>query len=314
MSNRNKNQIAVIGHLVRDRIVGFSGNKVEALGGIAYSLAALTVAAGKQCGIIPVCSIGYDLVPVVRQVFGQFPAIDLSHIRQIDRKNKIHELIYKSGNYREELNYGELPKITPSLFNGPGRIDAALVSYIGGDEFQPRNIRWLKGHFMPLIYLDYHSLALGRTVLDKKRRIAKRYFRHNPHWREYVCEADIVQMNFLELKSIFPETENEVDSIITSVKAIKSTGPGIVIITREEKDLIVIAGLKRKPDIYILPVRPIAKVVDPTGCGDSFAAGFLSSYIDYKDVLKACETGLDLAGRKAGFSGLDGFLWPANEE
>jgi len=308
MPESNKKIIAVIGHLVRDRIRNLTGGDVESLGGIAYSLAALSVKAGGRYSVWPVCRVGHDLRPTAELIFRKFSAINLAAMKTIPRTNKIHELIYKTSYYREEHNLGEMPEITPLLFDKLQEIDVALLNYIGGDEFKPKSIKWLKRRYRPLVYLDYHSLALGRTVLDKQNPRVKRYFRYNPHWREYVGEADIVQMNYLELKSIFANTENEIDSIIKSGLKIKSTGPGIVIITREEKDLILIAGPKRKPDINILPVRPVKKVVDPTGCGDSFAAGFISSYIDDKDVSKACKAGLDLAGRKADFSGLDGFL------
>ena len=314
MPKSKKKIIAVIGHLVRDRITNLTGGYIEALGGIAYSLAALNVNAGERYNVWPICRIGHDLRLTAELIFRKFSAIELSAMKTIPRTNKIHELIYKTADYREEHNLGEMPKITPLLFNKFEKIDVALLNYIGGDEFKPKSIKWLKQKFKPLIYLDYHSLALGRTVLNKQNLRVKRYFRYNPHWGEYVSEADIVQMNYPELKSIFPNTNNEADSIIKFVLKIKSAGPGTVIITREDKDLIVISGLKRKPDIYILPVRPIKKVVDPTGCGDSFAAGFISSYIDDEKVLKACETGLDLAGRKAVFSGLDGFLKLANKK
>jgi hypothetical protein len=308
MSINQKKIIAVIGHLVRDRIRNLTGGYIEALGGIAYSLAALGMSASGRYNVRPVCRIGHDLLPMVESVFQKFSAIDLSAIKVISRTNKIHELVYKTADYREERNFGEMPEITPLLFKKLKIIDIALLNYIGGDEFKPGSIKWLKQKYRPLVYLDYHSLALGRAVLDKKNLRVKRYFRYNPHWREYVSLADIVQMNYPELKSIFSKTENENNSIIKSALEIKSAGPGTVIITREEKDLIVILDSKYKPDIHILPVRPVNKAIDPTGCGDSFAAGFIGSYIDDKDVLKACETGLDLAGKKAAFSGLDGFL------
>jgi len=304
----DKKLIAVIGHLVRDRITNLTGGHTEALGGIAYSLAALDVSAKGRYNVLPICRIGHDLRSTVKLIFRNFSAIDLSSMKTIPRANKIHELVYRTADYREEHNLGEMPEIKPSMFNKFEKIDIALLNYIGGDEFKPKSIKWLKQKYEPLIYLDYHSLALGRIILDKQNLRVKRYFRCNPHWREYVSEADIVQMNYLELKSIFSKTINETDSILKSARKLKGTGPRIVIITREEKDLIVISGSKRKADINILPVRQVKKVVDPTGCGDSFAAGFISSYIENKDVVKACETGLDLAGRKAGFSGLDGFL------
>ncbi len=40
-SNQSGLRIAIVGHLVRDRIVALSGNTTDALGGTAYNIAAL---------------------------------------------------------------------------------------------------------------------------------------------------------------------------------------------------------------------------------------------------------------------------------
>ena len=81
-----------------------------------------------------------------------------------------------------------------------------------------------------------------------------------------------------------------------------------VVITREDKDVVVVWGSKIKPTVSVLPALAINRLVDPTGCGDSFAAGFISSFIRRRDVLSACRSGLTLAAKKAGFSGLKGFF------
>lgn len=306
--------IAVIGHLVWDRIIKIDGSGVKDFGGIAYNLAALGVVAdlkassGNLVRIFPVCNIGFDLFDMATAFFGKFSHIDLSLARKISRRNIIHELKYDAKGYRQEYNIGSMPKITPNLFKHCSQIDIALVNHIGGDELPPRYLKWLKDIFDPLIYMDYHSLALGRSLTDCKNHRLKRYFRYNPHWREYVGLADIVQMNHIELKSIFPKTIDETESVIQSAKKVHDAGPDIVIITREDKDLVVIYGSNINPRVSVIPVYPVEKLVDPTGCGDAFAAGFIISYCQSNDVLKACKKGIYIASKKAGFSGMAGFF------
>lgn len=300
--------IVVVGHLVWDRIVKPDGGVTEALGGIAYSLSALGAVAESDTRIFPVCNVGYDLYEKARQTLEPFPAIDFRCIRNIKRKNKIHELKYVSEEYRQELNIGEMPKIGAGLFNAIGSIDVLLLNYIGGDEFPPSSIKWLKDKYNPLIYMDYHSLSLGKeVVVDKPVKKVKRHFRYNSHWREYVRCADIVQMNDVELQSIFPGMTTDTDSIVLAAKKVHQVGPKAVIITREDKALVTVRGDKSNPEVHTINVNSV-DLVDPTGCGDSLAAGFIISYIKDCDFYKACKHGLELASRKAGFSGLDGYL------
>lgn len=290
-----------------DRIIKLDGSITESLGGIAYSLTALACVAPENCRIYPVCNAGYDLWPEIKKSFDSFANIDLSLVRQIPRKNKVHQLTYKGAEYRKELNIGEMPLIRPSLFNPFRKWSVIWLNYIGGDEFPPRFIKEIKAAYRPIIYLDYHSLSLGKKIIDKKKLIAERFFRLNNHWRDYTGLADIVQMNHVELQSLFPEVRyDDTDSIIRYGREVLDTGPRIVIVTREEREIVVLSGRRAKPKIDIIQVKPI-KAIDPTGCGDSLGAGFIASYIKDKNILKACQNGLSLARKKAGFSGLKGF-------
>ncbi len=307
-SMRNNKTIAVVGHLVWDRIVKPDGGITEALGGIAYSLSALGATAGENTRIVPVCNVGEDLYDKARSHFERFPAIDFNHVRRIKRNNKIHELKYMPEGYRKECNIGEMPTISPTLFKAIGSIDILLLNYIGGDEFPPANIRKVKAMFNPLVYMDYHSLALGKEPISKKPVLkVKRHFRYNPRWRDYIRCADIVQMNNVELRSIFPGTETDTEGVAQAAIRVHDEGPRAVVITREDKAVVMVTGEVGNPAVHTFDVNP-AKVIDPTGCGDCHAAGTITSYIKHGDLIKACKAGLKLASIKAGFSGLEGFF------
>lgn len=61
---------------------------------------------------------------------------------------------------------------------------------------------------------------------------------------------------------------------------------------------------------YKQDALPLKKVIDTTGCGDAFQAGFTASYFQNRDITKALLTGAEL-GRKAAMT-LGGIPW--NEE
>ncbi len=80
--------------------------------------------------------------------------------------------------------------------------------------------------------------------------------------------VDIAFANENEAMSLF-----ETNDIETAIAGLSSIVP-LAVVTRSEKGAIVINGSGRDE----VPVTPAARVLDTTGAGDLFAAGFLTGY------------------------------------
>jgi sugar/nucleoside kinase (ribokinase family) len=97
-------------------------------------------------------------------------------------------------------------------------------------------------------------------------------------WREefraLMENLDILFANEEEAKALF-EAE-EFDSVLQAVR----DWPGIAALTRSEKGCVVAQG----EELHVLDAAPVARVVDTTGAGDQFAAGFLYGLTHGKDL------------------------------
>ena len=112
--------------------------------------------------------------------------------------------------------------------------------------------------------------------------------RHKPHFLNLVKnQLDITFANEQEITSLI-EAKNFSDVIDFSKQLNK-----LIVITRGEKGAVAING----KEIFESNVKKNLEIVDLTGAGDLFAAGFLHGYIN-KLTLKEClEKGTEMSSR-----------------
>ena len=74
----------------------------------------------------------------------------------------------------------------------------------------------------------------------------------------------------------------EKDNLIAAAKDVLKMGPTFVVIKKGEHGCLMVTG----NEAFVLPAFPTEKVVDPTGAGDSFAAGMMG-YLATQSSLSA---------------------------
>ena len=94
-------------------------------------------------------------------------------------------------------------------------------------------------------------------------------------------DIDIVFANEAEIKSLY-QTQN----FDGAMKAISRDCP-VAVLTRSEKGCIVVRG----DEVHVCPAHPVPKVVDVTGAGDLFAAGFLHGITNGASLPEAARLG-----------------------
>ena len=111
--------------------------------------------------------------------------------------------------------------------------------------------------------------------------------RHRDSFRQLVQNhVDVLFANEAELKSLY-ETE-DFDAALAAVRA----ETRVAAVTRSEKGAVIVSG----EDEARVPATAVDKVVDTTGAGDLFAAGFLTGYARGADLETCGRLGVIAAG------------------
>ena len=112
--------------------------------------------------------------------------------------------------------------------------------------------------------------------------------RHKPDFLNLVKnKLDIIFANEQEIRSLI-EAKNFEEIINFSKKLNK-----LIVVTRGEKGSVAIDGHK----VFENDIQKNLKIIDLTGAGDLFAAGFLHGYINRLDTKECLKKGTEMSSR-----------------
>ena len=112
--------------------------------------------------------------------------------------------------------------------------------------------------------------------------------RHKPHFLNLVKnKLDITFANEQEITSLI-EAKN-FDEVISFSKQLNK----LIVVTRGEKGAIAING----DEIVEIDIQKNIKIIDLTGAGDLFAAGFLHGYINKLSMKECLEKGTEMSSK-----------------
>lgn len=158
------------------------------------------------------------------------------------------------------------------------------------DPFIKDNIKEIKNfdfvHLGPLMSSDISSGIIeilkqnNKTlVLDIQGMIRKRegnrVVNHRLKNKEFLKYVDILKADASEAAILTGEKDPE-----KAANIISSLGCGEVLITYGNQGSLIYSGEK----FYNIPAFPPAKAVDTTGCGDTYAAGYIAKRSESKNI------------------------------
>lgn len=291
-------RIAIIGIINHDTIAMANGQELQDLGGILYNTAVLANMVDEQTSLFPVTRIGEDCYDMMTNILASYPNVDLCGVAIAPEGTSRNTIRYDASMEKVERltnHIGSIPfdQIEPFLNH-----DAILINFIIGDDISRETMREIRARSRGLIYLDVHNLCLG---IDEQ---GYRFHRAQDRWHEWMEWVDVVQMNEVEA-ALLADREIETDQdFIAFGKMILGLGPSIYIATRGRFGSVTVYRDADEIKTFISPPEAVEEVVDTTGCGDAFAAGFLTDYLVTRDPVSATQLASWAAGLNCTLAGL----------
>ena len=295
-------KVTVIGHLARDVYHRMNGGKeevVETLGGIYYSIAALSVALAPEDKIFPVFGIREDEYDKIVEQLQRFGNVDPKGVYKTkEQTNEVHFFSTPSGGRTECSKHIASPipfsKIKPYLDVNGVQINMASGFDILLETLD--NIRMsIRDDGIP-IHFDFHSLTLG--IDDTQTR----FRRPLSDWRRWCFMLHSIQLSEQEAAGLTAERYDET-TLVNQMMPLMVSG---LVITRGESGATLVRQEHKKLFRHNVPGIAVSTTVETVGCGDVFGAAFFAEYLTSKDFVRAAEAGNRAASFKSTFRGPDG--------
>ena len=261
-------EIVVVGHLSRDLIITPETRREAIGGGSAYAMLAPKIGAF-GAGIVSKAGLDFEETYKVSLISS---GLNLSGLHYEGAKTTRFVNEYDAAGNRTQRVEALAPQIKPSDFSDAhSKVSVVHFSPLSSDEIDSTCYHRAREEGA-LVSLDVQGYL--RSISDTGLVSPSKW----PESDRVLGLVDIVKLHDSELRTI-----NTDESELSAVSHILNLGPRIVIITRDYRGSTIYT---RNTQVDIPLVLANAQV-DPTGCGDTYAIGFLLEYIRSANVARA---------------------------
>jgi sugar/nucleoside kinase (ribokinase family) len=311
-------KIGIIGQACIDEIIAPSGEtRSQALGGIAYSYAALERLARMSGADVTVVPFGFVSLPdktLLEGFSNQLTRFDLSKmIPTQDRTNRV-QLVYHDDSSRTEHCPSILPKLTLADLRREGfaDLDALFVNMISGFDVTLEALEQIavwSDEFGFHTHLDIHALSLGPLSQGDSEFGGGRKAQGLKDWERWIGCAHTIQLNELEADHIGePEFSgqvallNEIGRFVTQSQLSRLNA---TILTRAAKGATI---YDHRTDSTMNVSAPPVRVIDTTGSGDVFGAAFTFGMAEGRSIRSSVQRAIELATFNTQLSGVEALI------
>lgn len=299
----NPLKIVVAGPIPRDTISTYENDIIMRYGCVTHPVIALAKLLDAEGVVVPVSNMHKKDEAGITAEFAPFKNIDLSGINTKEDSGTVILLDFKDQNNREEKQLACMNPIRPKHIKK--HLDAAVFVFVPITDFEISlsTLKHIKKHSDATIVFDAHGAT---TAMDVKGHRHRKFWVDRDEWLPYI---DVLKMNLEESQcmSFANEYEHEIPSIYDEnatehlddlAMHVLKRGVSFFYVTMDSRGCILysLQDNQLKKD-WIASVK-VDKVVDTTGCGDSFAGGLAYGFAKYDDPIKAGQFANILGARR----------------
>lgn len=286
-------RIAIIGPIPRDHIVTHNGELIQKWGCVTHPTIALSIMAGEKIEIVPVSHLRSVDLDNVKELFGGYKGLNLNHLTVKHDQGDIISLRFVDMNNRLERQTGFMDPILPDDMRG--LLDCRVFVFIPITDFEVSldTLRYLKKKSEGIIVFDAHGPTTASLINGERQR---KFWIDRDQWLPYI---DVLKMNLEEAQASWFKKEYETSDFVKTeelnheelrafAEHCMEFGVKCVYITLDSRGCLVYYRERGKIRETMVPAIKVEKVIDTTGCGDSFAGGvgfgLLSKPKDYAEA------------------------------
>jgi sugar/nucleoside kinase (ribokinase family) len=271
-------RIAIVGPIPRDHIVTHTGDLIQKWGCVTHPVIALSVLSQGKIEVVPVTHLRTVDLDNVKEVFQDYKGVNSQHLSCKNDQGDIISLRFVDMNNRLERQTGFMDPIMPEDMKGLLDCKVFVFIPISDYEISLDTLRFLKKKSKGIIVFDAHGPTTACLSNGERQR---KFWVDRDQWLPYI---DVLKMNLEEAQASWFKKEYETSDFVKTEEPDRNDlrafaehcltkGVKCVYITMDSRGCLAYYKERGKTIEKLVPPVKVEKVIDTTGCGDSFAGG-----------------------------------------
>jgi len=261
-------KIGIIGTINKDFILPFRHSPIESIGGILYDISVLSAILKSEDEIIPVSYVGFDLYDAMVSYCQNRPNVSSAGLIPIDQRNHNVIIEYHTLEERNEKSLFPFPSLTKEQVEVVADADLIIVNFISGWDLELSALEYLSEIAGDRLYMDLHYLSMGRN------KIGKRYPELPADIDKWLAAPTWLQMNENEFSQVAGPESSAIELHKNKLRENQ-----ILLVTQGAGDTLLVYREDGEIQQHAVPAYVVPELIDTTGCGDSFGAGFAAHFM-----------------------------------